>query len=88
MKYLVEHGVEPERLRLSEAAASEPVTNRIESAWQKENSRVEVFLLSEMADNLPGTQSSSKAGQVTPDQSTKGKPTAAKTAASEAARAE
>ncbi len=61
MKYLVDHGVEPERIRLSEAAAFEPMTTRIESAWQKENSRVEVFLLSELADDLPGTQTPSKA---------------------------
>jgi chemotaxis protein MotB len=61
MKYLRDHGVEPERLRLSQAGAYEPVTNRIESAWQKENSRVEVFLLSEMADDVPGTQKSSRA---------------------------
>src|SRR5262249_413560 len=60
MKYLVENGVEPERIRLSEAAAFEPLTTRIESAWQKENSRVEIFLLSELADDLPGTQTSSK----------------------------
>jgi outer membrane protein OmpA-like peptidoglycan-associated protein len=80
MKYLVENGVEPERIRLSEAAAFEPITTRIESAWQKENSRVEIFLLSELADDLPGTQSSSKtAGDA---DKTKGKPPAAKTAES------
>jgi chemotaxis protein MotB len=61
MKYLVDHGVEPERIRLSQAAAYEPITNRIESAWQKENSRVEIFLLSELADDLPGMQTPSKA---------------------------
>ena len=64
MKYLEERGVEPDRLRLSAAAASEPVTNRIESAWQKENSRVEVFLLNEMADNQPGTQKGGQMGAV------------------------
>jgi flagellar motor protein MotB len=56
MKYLEQHGIEPDRMRLSEAGASEPVTNRIESAWQKENSRVEVFLLNEMADEQPGME--------------------------------
>ena len=61
MKYLEQHGVEPDRMRLSEAAASEPVTNRIESAWQKENSRVEVFLLNELVDEQPGMQTPSKA---------------------------
>jgi chemotaxis protein MotB len=61
MKYLEKHGVEPERIRLSQAGAYEPITNRIESAWQKQNSRVEIFLLSELADDLPGMQTPSKA---------------------------
>jgi chemotaxis protein MotB len=64
MKYLEQKGIEPERLRLSQAGASEPVTNRIESAWQKENSRVEVFLLNEMADEQPGVPKSSQTGAV------------------------
>jgi flagellar motor protein MotB len=64
MKYLEQHGVEPDRLRLSQAGASEPVTNRIESAWQKENARIEIFLLNEMADEQPGMQQSSQMGAV------------------------
>jgi chemotaxis protein MotB len=64
MKYLEEHGIEPDRVRLSQAGASEPVTNRIESAWQRENSRVEIFLLSEMADEQPGMQKSGQTGAV------------------------
>jgi chemotaxis protein MotB len=64
MKYLEQHGIEPDRVRLSQAGASEPVTNRIESAWQRENSRVEIFLLSEMADEQPGMQKSGQGGAV------------------------
>jgi chemotaxis protein MotB len=75
MKYLEQKGIEPDRLRLSQAGASEPVTNRIESAWQKENARVEVFLLTEMADDQPGVQKSSPTGAEV-DQ-TQGKGTAA-----------
>jgi chemotaxis protein MotB len=58
MDYLVEHGIEPERLRLSQSAAFDPVTRRLESSWQQENSRVEVFLLDELADEPPGTEPS------------------------------
>jgi outer membrane protein OmpA-like peptidoglycan-associated protein len=64
MKYLEQKGIEPDRLRLSQAGASEPVTNRIESAWQRENARVEVFLLTEMADDQPGVQKTGQTGAV------------------------
>jgi hypothetical protein len=56
MDYLAKHGIEPERVRLSQSAAYEPLTSRVEAAWQSENSRVDVFLLNELADQLPGTQ--------------------------------
>ena len=42
-------------MRLSQSAAYEPLTKRIETALQNENARVEVFLLDEMADERPGT---------------------------------
>jgi chemotaxis protein MotB len=56
MKFLEEHGVEPERIRLSQAAANEPLTTRYETALQKENDRVELFLLDTVAAELPGTE--------------------------------
>jgi chemotaxis protein MotB len=56
MTYLEQHGVEPQRMRLSQSAAFQPLTNRVEEAWQSDNSRAEVFLLDELADKLPGTQ--------------------------------
>jgi chemotaxis protein MotB len=55
MKYLVTHGVEPDRIRLSESAAFEPLTTRLEASWQNENNRVEVFLLTEVVDKVSGT---------------------------------
>ena len=55
MQYLIEHGVEPERVRLSQSAAFEPLTTRLESAWQNENNCVEVFLLTDVVDRIPGT---------------------------------
>jgi chemotaxis protein MotB len=57
MQYFEEHGIEADRLRLSQSAAYEPITKRIETALQNENARVEVFLLDEMADDRPGTGS-------------------------------
>jgi len=70
MAYLEEHGIEPERIRLSQSAAFEPLTSRIDTAWQSENSRVEVFLLNELADELPGTQQHTKAAETKPGPST------------------
>jgi chemotaxis protein MotB len=55
LAYLETHGIAADRLRLSQAAAYEPLTSRIETAWQGENSRVELFLLDEIAEALPGT---------------------------------
>lgn len=55
MQYFEDHGIEADRLRLSQSAAYEPLTSRIETALQNENARVEVFLLDEMADERPGT---------------------------------
>jgi chemotaxis protein MotB len=56
MRFLVLNGVEPERVRLSQSAAYEPLTSRLESAWQDENNCVEVFLLTEVAERAPGTR--------------------------------
>jgi chemotaxis protein MotB len=61
MSYFADHGIDPDRLRLSQSAAYEPITKRIETALQAENARVEVFLLDEMADDRPGTGGGSDA---------------------------
>jgi len=55
LRYLLLNGVEQERIRLSQSAAFEPLTSRLESAWQDENNCVEVFLLTEVAEREPGT---------------------------------
>jgi chemotaxis protein MotB len=62
MEYFEQHGIEADRLRLSQSAAFEPLTSRIETAMQGENARVEVFLLDEMADKQPGTDDAENAG--------------------------
>jgi chemotaxis protein MotB len=66
MAYLEMHGIAADRLRLSQAAAFEPLTSRIETAWQGENSRVELFLLDEIAEGLPGTISATNDVPETP----------------------
>jgi chemotaxis protein MotB len=55
MKYLQELGIEPNRIRLTQAGVHEPFTIRSESDVQPRNSRVEVFLLAELAEDLVGT---------------------------------
>ncbi|MEN6498789.1 MAG: flagellar motor protein MotB [Thermoguttaceae bacterium] len=55
LKYLEEGGVEPKRVRLSQAGPFEPRTLRVEPERQAQNSRVEVYLLSEFAEDSVGT---------------------------------
>jgi chemotaxis protein MotB len=59
MKFLMAHGVEPDRIRLSQAASFEPLTTRLETSWQNENNCVEVFVLSNVVDKVPGTTQAS-----------------------------
>ena len=61
MRFLESKGVELERMRASQSAAYDPLTTRFESAWQDENNCVEVFLLTEVVDRLPGTGQSPSA---------------------------
>ena len=63
MQFLEQHGVEPERIRLSQSASYEPLTTRLEAAWQNENNCVEVFLLNEIADDSRGTEKPAKKPQ-------------------------
>ncbi|MHB1037586.1 MAG: OmpA/MotB family protein [Pirellulales bacterium] len=55
MKFLETHGVEPDRIRLSQGGAFEPFTIGADSGQQAQNSRVEVYMLSEFAEDLVGT---------------------------------
>lgn len=49
MKFLTERGVDESRIRLSQAGVSEPYTLRRDPVWQRRNSRVEVYVLSEFS---------------------------------------
>jgi flagellar motor protein MotB len=48
-RYLEECGIDPSRMRLSEAGEFEPAVHSTESRWQHENDRVEVFVPKESA---------------------------------------
>ena len=56
MKCLEKEGVEPERLRLSQAGPYEPQTIDEDIAKQRQNSRVEVYVLGEFVDDYVGTR--------------------------------
>ncbi len=56
MKFLEAQGIEPQRIRLVQAAAYEPFTLREEEQAQSRNSRVEVFMLREVVADLSGTR--------------------------------
>ena len=55
MKFLSEQGVDPERMRLSQAGVHEPYSLRGGEEWQKKNSRVEIYSLSEYVHEYQGT---------------------------------
>lgn len=57
MQYLAEHGVPPERVRLSQAGPYEPFTIDADPSLIKFNSCVEIFLLAEMSSTFLGTES-------------------------------
>ena len=51
MECLAQHGIEPERIRLSQAGAYQPATTAESADRQKENERVEVFVLREFVSS-------------------------------------
>jgi chemotaxis protein MotB len=55
LKYLVEHGVSAEQVRLSQAGGNEPLTTREDPQGQVRNPRVEVIMLNEWVQDLVGT---------------------------------
>jgi chemotaxis protein MotB len=55
MRFLKEHGIEQDRIRLSQAAAYEPLTTRLEADWQDENNCAEIFVLMSIAEHWPGS---------------------------------
>jgi chemotaxis protein MotB len=56
MKALLAQGIEPERIRISQAAAYEPVTISDEPEKQTQNSRVDIHMLNEFVEDLVGTR--------------------------------
>jgi chemotaxis protein MotB len=57
MQYLIEQGIERERIRLGAAAANEPLDSGIDPELRKRNARVEVLLWDERIDDLNGSTS-------------------------------
>ncbi len=57
LDYLVSMGVEERRIRISVAAANEPRVLDPASRRQRENARVDVFLMDELATDFEGEQS-------------------------------
>lgn len=54
--FLEAAGVEPDRMRLSQAAGYEPYSNHTEPQWQAKNSRVEIYSLDELCEDLIATR--------------------------------
>ena len=57
MQYLIEQGIEKERIRLGSAAANEPLDTGIDPELRKRNARVEVLLWDERVGDLTGSTS-------------------------------
>jgi chemotaxis protein MotB len=57
MQYLIEQGIEPERLRLSSAGAYEPLNNALEPGLRKRNARVEIVLWDEQVEDFSDQRS-------------------------------
>jgi chemotaxis protein MotB len=55
LKFLEEKGIPADRIRLCQAGAYEPYTIRVDPDAQRFNSRVEVYVLNEFAEDLVGT---------------------------------
>ena len=55
MNFLVQNGIDPERLRLSQGGAYEPYSLQATPSLQSYNSRVEIYILDEYAENFMGT---------------------------------
>jgi len=55
MEFLKKLGIDPRRIRIAVAADNEPVHIGNDPLLRKENPRVEVFMLNELAEDLEGT---------------------------------
>lgn len=55
-KHLTQQGIDPERIRISQAGFFEPMHLEASPIAQRENPRVEVFMLNEVVNDLMGTK--------------------------------
>jgi len=69
MKFLVQQGIDPRRIRISVAGPYEPMHNGVDAEQMHLNSRVEVFLLDELADLSTGGDEEEKGESPTPPSS-------------------
>ena len=56
MKFLVEQGISADRIRLTQASVFEPHSIRVDPEHQSQNPRVEVYILSELVEDLMGSR--------------------------------
>ena len=56
MKFLVDHGIDIGRIRLSQAGPHEPAVGSENPIWQTRNSRVEIIMLNEYVDDFTVTR--------------------------------
>jgi chemotaxis protein MotB len=71
MRFLEERGIELRRLRLSQASPHEPISSRLETDWQSQNDCIEVFLLTEVVEGLPGREDAPPSKPTANDKSNK-----------------
>jgi len=69
MQYLIEVGVNPKRIRMAVAGANEPQHIGADPDKLRRNSRVEVFMLDEVVDDLEGTPGEQDQRYLRPKQS-------------------
>lgn len=55
-EHLIQQGIDPERIRISQAGYFEPMHLEASPIAQRENPRVEVFMLNEVVNDLMGTK--------------------------------
>ena len=66
MKFLVRQGIDAERLRLSQGGPYEPYSLDATPSMNSHNSRVEIYILDEYAENFMGSPEERASRFVTP----------------------
>lgn len=64
MEYLVKLGINPKRIRIAVAADNEPRHSGIDPLLQKQNPRVDIYMLNELTTDLEGTPEEKEGGIV------------------------